>query len=200
MTLEWTKNAEQQFYAYELWRDTRPGIRRPAKQAGQVTSKLVHKSTSTNEPGQAGQLCTRVTDEGTGIGMAGFPAPPLEPSTTYYYRVFTVGISGESAGSNEVMVTTKGLHPRLQESNALSVTAGPAGTVVELRGTSFVAGMTATFGGKPVVVTYVSATRATIVVPTFGNPAAVNVQHDVVIFDPVSQLFDVLVGGFMLTA
>jgi hypothetical protein len=228
VTVHWSKNLEQGFYAYELWRDTRPGVVRPpfvstladtpsvqhdiVKQ--QYTSKLCFKSSGPHNirdhtgsvsvlTEQAGQTVCRFTDTGCTrdnpreLGVS--TAPPLEPDTVYYYKLFVVGINDEVTPSNEVSVRTKRTRP-MWSSSPLSVVQGPAGTSVELRGTGFHTGMGVTFGGKPVTPVVASPTRATIVVPAFANPNAVSLRYDLVIFDAETGLIDVLSNGFMLTA
>jgi len=230
VTLRWTRSREQQFYAYELWRDTRPMIERPPDVSTMTdvpevlrdntkrvyTAKLAMRSAGPHSirervgtiailSEQGGQTINGFTDTGytnqnpRGLGPA--TAPPLEPNTTYYYRMFVIGLNDVFTGSNEVVVTTKSMRPLFASLNALTPTAGPSGTVCTLRGTGFVAGMPAKFGDKDIVVTVIDLTTAVFVVPTFINQVNfVGLRYDIVIQDPVTGLIDVLGNGFQLNA
>ena len=229
IVLKWSMNRDIEFYAYELWRDTAPGVERPRDVSTMTdvpsvlhdtvkrvyTSKLVMRSAGPHSirervgtiailSEQGGQTITSFVDTGFTSedprGLGPATAPPLEPGLTYYYRMFIVGLNDVVTGSNEVYATTLPQRPLFAKSLSLDKTAGPAGTVVTITGTNFPTGMLGKFGDKPVAITVVNTTTATFVVPTFTNPNFVGLRYDIVIQDPNTKLIDVLGNGFMLTA
>jgi hypothetical protein len=137
---------------------------------------------------QAGQLVTTFTDVGskepwpsTAPNQGAMMAPPIEPNTTYYYRMFIVSLNYEVVGSNVVFAHTLPLRAMLSESAPLTPLSAYAGDVITLAGLRFATGMTITIGGVPCPVTIASPTSATVVMPTFLNPLAVGVAYDVVL-------------------
>lgn len=230
VTLSWTRNRDNSFYAYELWRDTRPNIERPSdvqlvtdvpavlhdSVKRPYTAKLVFRSTGPHSSRagvgtiailseQGGQTVVGFTDTGFTVenpnGLGPATAPPLEPDTVYYYKLFVINLNDEVVGSNEVTVKTLLQRPLFSSSNPepAAPTSGPAGTVVTLRGTGFTANMKCTVGGKVVTPTFVNSTTVTIVIPAFANPNALNLRHDIVIEHETNGLIDVLANGFLLT-
>ena len=221
--LRWKRNTNLRFHAYELWRDTQPNVERPSVisadanrlQRDQIkqpyTSCLVFRSLSSNassgnvgwaaSSAQSGQLITTYVDSAAPAGSSdgGTPAPPLEPSTTYYYRLFIISLNNEVYGSNVVGLKTKSMRALLSAPPlAVAPAVGPAGTEVTFKGTNFHTGMTITLGGKPVTLTVVDAQTATGQVPTFYNPAAADSLYDVVLTSS-NGLRDVLLQGFKYT-
>jgi hypothetical protein len=231
VTVRWTRNKDVGFYAYELWRDTRPNIERPhavhsitdpAQLLRQSvrrpsTARLCMRSVGPNTINDrahaaglmflsedAGQIVTEFVDVGYSSDAANEfgpdSAPPLEPLTTYYYRLFVISANNEVVGSNEIVVTTLTMRALLATTSPLSVTSGPAGTAVTITGSGFHAGMTVTLGGKPVgSLVVASATSASFTVPAFVNSQALNISHDLVVTSETG-LVDVMANAFRLTA
>lgn len=235
--LSWERPRDSQFYALELWRDTRPGIERPVSFAHSITdamavqrlterraytARLCFRTTApasgTNRvatvrnparddgalPGR-GQLVSSFVDVGytTMGGTEAFgpdTAPPLEPVTTYYYKLFAVSNTGEVSESREVTATTLAARARFDKDAPFDVLSGPAGTLVTAAGVNFHAGMTLTIGGKAVgSLTVVSATSITFTVPTFLNDASKDILHDVVLTSSTG-LLDVITNGFTVSS
>jgi len=228
VTLQWTRNRDLGFYSMELWRDTRPNIRRPelvstvdgvpSLQREYVklpfTPKLCFRSAGPNSSWshiggivalseESGQTVIAFTDTGykgddpRALGPA--TAPPLEPATTYYYRLFAISLNNEVIASNEVVVTTKAMRALITK-NGLAPVLGPSGTACTLTGSNFDAATRVTVSGKTVDnLLLVSPTQLTFNIPTFANPSAIGLQHDVVVTSG-NGLIDVLGNGFKLTA
>jgi len=237
VTLRWKRNHDLQFYSFELWRDTVPVIDRPkglqlitdapnllrSNVKLPFTAKLVYRSygphTNKDRIGfatfieSAGQLITEFTDVGadgaTGPIEGTLSAPPLEPSTTYYYRMFVQSLNYEITGSNTIAVTTLPLRALLSSIQVppLSPTTGTAGTLVTVKGVRFT-GLnvgsppgSVTLGGKPVVnLTIVNDSTLTFQVPTFYNPNAVVGSMDLVVTSPNTGLIDVYAQAFRYRA
>lgn len=155
---------------------------------------------------QAGQLITDFVDIGTGDlppsgarQVAGADtAPPIEPETTYYYRLYIITLNYEVAGSNVISAKTRTLRALMDPftgSGPLVPSSGAAGDIIALKGQRFHTGMTLTVGGKPVTLTILDTENATFPAPTFSNPAAANTLYDVVLTS-TNGLKDVFAQGF----
>ncbi len=230
ITLRWTRNRDMQFYAYELWRDTRPNVQRPDNVIlvtdvptvehdnlkKQYTSVLAMRSAGPHSIAervgtiailseQGGQTLNAFTDTGYSAsdprGLGPATAPPLEPGATYYYKMFVVGLNDTITPSNEVCVTTKPQRPAFASTNSILPTSGAMGSTVTITGTGFVSGMIVTLNGKVCTGLVInSPTSASFVVPTFTNRNILNLRCTVVIQDPNTGLIDVLANGYMITS
>lgn len=204
LSLSWKRSRSYNFYSVELWRDTREDVRRGFTQPRRIaarnegepartTSKLVFQSYSSfhgvewwgTTIDEHGQLTTRVIDGANSDDSRGtVQPPPLEPESTYYYRLYFTDRNGEVVDSVAIRATTKPLRARLDETAPLDVTTGTVagGTAVTLTGIRFHEGMEVFLGDKPVVdLTIVSATEATFETPSYSNPAMVGRSVDLVV-------------------
>lgn len=81
ITLSWTKNNDDIFKAYSLYRSEKSPVDTSSRRVAYITDRDVISFTDTG----------------------------LEPGRIYYYRVYVVDINGDSNGSEEIAVTTTGL-------------------------------------------------------------------------------------------
>jgi hypothetical protein len=153
--LRWSRNRDEGFVRYELWRDTRPEVERSSAgmmDSTNVGSGQIAEVTPYSKPSTARQILVAYgrnvidlfTDRmGSNVtfvdgliydrnyGSAQVLGEPLEPGTAYYYRLYAVTVDGEMTHSEVKRVTTKArraLFARtngLLSSSALDVKTGP---------------------------------------------------------------------------
>lgn len=201
----WQRNKEYTFYSYELWMDSKPQVERdreggiifhstpnafltqsdtyrdPARRV--TSSTLVFRSFGGNSNSSRSSFSTFVEEFGQLIRS--FAVSNLESSTTYYFRLYVVGINYTVVGSNVVCATTKPLRCRFiseqpppNNPNAatgvfLNKKRGPAGTVVTVtfdpaKG-AFTASHVLKLGEKTLTPTILGPYEATFPVPQFEN-------------------------------
>jgi len=208
--VRWKRPRDYDFYALEVWRDTKEDVRRTrtgifarnptaisrGEQFAPTTSKLVFQTFGANSNfdtvgfatflEEFGQLITSFIDGGDNVDVAAtVGGGPLEPETTYYYRVYVVDLNYEIIDSNTVRATTKRLRARADLQTPVTPALGPlaGGTLVTLKGERFHEGMRVRLGDKFVTgLTIVSPTEATFLTPQFQNDRLVNRSLDLVIF------------------
>jgi fibronectin type 3 domain-containing protein len=90
VTLSWSQSAESDFASYKIYRDN---------VAPQTGKQAVNESDT---------LVATITDK----FQTSFTDTGLNPTTTYYYKVYTYNTSGLSAWSNEVSATTLNVPPQ----------------------------------------------------------------------------------------
>lgn len=206
--LRWKRPRDYDFYAVEVWRDTKEDVRRSrsgtlarnptalTREAQAVTtSKLVFQTFGANSNFDSvsfatfleefGQLITSFIDgvDSTTI-RSGVKALPLEPETSYYYRLYIVDLNYEIVDSQTIRATTKRMRARADETTPLDVVQGPlgGGTAVTMTGTRFHDGMQVKLGDKLVNnLAVVNPTTATFTSPEYINDQIVNSQLDLVI-------------------
>lgn len=188
--------------------DTDFGQRNAAKRM--TTSTLVFRSFGSNSNASQSSFATFVEEFGQLIRS--FSVGGLESQTTYYFRLYIVNINYVATSSNVVRGMTKPLRARFisqffDPNNPLapvgqfiSVTTGPAGTVVTLQldttKGAFTTLHTLKFSEKPVVPTITNGGYTlTATVPAFQNIG----PKDLAIVSPTG-LVDVRNQGFLLTA
>lgn len=192
--LRWRQNREDWFSHFELWRDTVGSVERnSAGKLGETSTGLVPASVG-NLEGTSVQVLGRtsassfpdafnisISQGNACVDGADSNAPPVEPDSVYYYRLYAVTINGDALPSNVVKVQTKGMRAKLATEWA-DVKKGLGGVVVTLTGTNFHSGMSVSIGGKLVSdLSVLSATSATFVSPAFSNPDTVGRTLDVVV-------------------
>jgi len=225
VTLRWDRNSDIRFYSYELWRDTVPDVQRQdtyyrsnyhtsellrLQFKHPSTSKLVYRSygpyssrDASSYMYQAGQLATTFVDVGSGDQAGQAPdsvimAPPLEPDTVYYWRLYIIGMNYEVVPSNVVSAKTKSLRALFAITTPITPILGLAGSTFTVKGERFDSTVGLTLGGKTIVPTVLNPTTMTAVVPTFNSPAAKGTRYDAVL-SSASGLKDVIVQAFQYT-
>lgn len=152
--LNWAKTSDTNFFRYEVWRDTVPGVQR-----GRGTSVFAGVCL-------ASQDVNRDAMANSGGAYGG-----LEPETTYFFRLYVYDRNGESTGSQVVSATTLPLRVRLNPVYPPTPSGGPSGTVVTLTFHPdwgvLTAAMTVQLGDKTVIPTITGPLTATFVVPLF---------------------------------
>lgn len=237
--LHFSPNKEEHFSGYELWRDIQPTVERSYVGARRDTwrgstpspwgyqPRLVTERPSTARlvagGGSFDPYDTREFEFGTyaEMGARNFKKgsvvdgphrstnEPLEPNTTYYYRLYARDINGNMLGSNVVRVTTRNSIARflrLYTPPASYVVAPTAilpiegvaagGTLVTILGTGFTEKTVVAFGAKRVPLVSVAPTVLTVLSPTFVNAAFVGQWVDVTLFSNNEAHTDTLVRGW----
>lgn len=217
--IRWQRNTEQDFYSYELWRDTQPDVQRSrqvvlfmerdidpsdlnkSKFDRPTTSKLVFRSFGPNSTRENrafsafiesfGQLVTSVIDRDyrTSDNKYG-----LEPETEYFYRLYVVNVNGDAFASNILRIKTLPLRAKFAETNPIVPTSGVAGTVVTINCTNLSEDCRVSIGGKQLinqVVTPGPVGTIVGVLPVFHTTTA----KDVVLESP-SGLFEIKMAAF----
>ena len=197
--VRWMRNRDLDFYSFELWIDSRPDVKRTrealldaeqtysangdAQMLRESTSKLVYRSTGPNTRGSASFAPTAFIG-GNGSQVTNYVADELEPDTTYYFRAYIFDLNDEAAASNVVEVRTKALRARFAENNTVLPASGVATDVITVEFDSAYGAITSghrmKMGEKELVVTVVTPTQATIVVPSFLNKGL----KDLVVLSP----------------
>jgi hypothetical protein len=229
----WQRNKNYEFYSYELWMDSRPEVQRE-REGGivspgipnaflltngdtirdgakrQTTSIMVFRSFGGNSNSSRSSFSTFVEEFGQLIRS--FAVSGLESSTTYYFRLYVIGINYDEVSSNVVRVQTKALRARFLQvypdpnfpsgptGTALNLTSGPPGTVVtvflnNIKG-AITAAHTVKLGPKVVPITIVNPYQFTFTVPAFQN---ISRPLDIAIISP-NQLVDVLPQAFTVSS
>lgn len=198
--VRWERSTEARFAFYELWRDTQANVERasPAEEGLAASSSVCvfgvraagggpSFGTSADAFSATGRLASFV-DEGPGAS-----APPLEPETEYYYRLFAFNRNGEATPSRVIRVRTKAVRAKLRrladrslDMSAVTPRTGPlaGGTSLTLLGTGFAQGVEVTLNGKTCAITLLEGTRIQCVTPGFTNTELVDKPLDLVIASP----------------
>jgi hypothetical protein len=127
-----------------------------------------------------------------------FAVGRLESNSTYYFRLYVIGVNFTAVSSNVVSATTKPLRARFHLTNYIDKTTGAPGTVVTLTFDSAKGIITADhvvkLGEKVVTLTILGNYSASFVVPTFENilgPKSLSVQSPTKLVDVRQQAFTV---------
>lgn len=205
--VNWRRIRDTDFYAMELWRDTQRDVRRthlgnttfaPTSTVERpifpTSSKLVYApnwvgSRYVNATiGTYGRTHNQVVnsyvdgieDRDDFFQEAYWEAPPPEPNTTYYYRLYVFDVNHEAVGSEVLEVQTRRMRARFPRNTdpppaetALEPTTGPmaGGTACTVRGVRFHEGMRVKVGDKLAEnLVIVSAEEATFDTPEVFNP------------------------------
>ncbi len=214
--LLWERVRDTDLSGLEIWRDTSENVQRsqlgnvtvadPASFPEPVlatTSKLVYSARGTTGDirfgrsalvaygGPYGQTANQFIDglENDAEFFQGTPLDslPLDPETTYYYRLYAFDLNGLAVGSNTVQATTKVERAKLSRDasgDALDPRIGPiaGGTPITIKGTNFHPHMRVKLGDKPVDnFVFVDTETVTAEVPQVKNPAIVQLPADLVI-------------------
>jgi hypothetical protein len=227
--LTWDPVRDTDFYGMELWRDTVDDVQR--SQLGNVTienadaryggtlpttSKLVFASVgSTTRYGRSvltqygeatGQSVNTFVDghdnsEHVRVTPVHTNAPPPDPETTYYYKLYTFDRNRIASGSNVVQARTKRLRARLSRDGSvpqIDPSMGPiaGGTPITLKGTRFHDGMRVRLGDKMVEnLVVVDSETATATTPEVLNesiislPLDLSITSDTGLVDMASEAF-----------
>jgi len=217
--VQWQRNKNVEFYSYELWMDSTPDVVREREgglvYAGQpvayqttedsrrngaqrqTSSIMVFRSFGANSNSARSTFSTFVEEMGQLIRA--FAVGELESDTTYYFRLYVIGINFQSVSSQVIAAKTKPLRARFKANDFIDKKSGPAGTVcsVTLDPTkgAFTAQHKLRIGEKTVVPTIVDPYHLTFVVPSFQNT---NRPKELVITSPTG-LVDVRSQCFQVT-
>ncbi len=191
--LTWERARDHDFYSIELWMDTQAEVVRGTTQRPS-TSKRVFDSYGGGR--NSGSSSTFLQEAGQ-TARSGF-VTGLEPSTEYFFRIFTTDLNRESMASDVVQVTTKPLRVRFAENSYVSRTSGAAGVTVTVtfdttKG-AYTSNCTFKIGGKVVTATILSAYSITFVVPSFTQlgPKDLTVTSLTGLYDVKPSAFTVL--------
>jgi len=208
--VNWQRNRTPDFYAYELWMDTRPEVQRAKEgqvfvstpfsdknEARKTTSKMIFRSFGGNSNFDLAQFATFV--EQLGQGIVSFVIGSLEPEFEYFFRLYVMDLNYEGVSSQVVSARTKPLRVKFNKIDWASTTWGPAGTSVVLKFDSrygvFTSGHKIEIGGKPVTPSAFSDYQATITIPSFFQ---LNDSKNVTVTSP-NGLIDTKLEGFKVT-
>lgn len=214
----WQRNKNVDFYSYELWMDasvdvirTREGglayagtpvaypttddTRRDGARR-ETSSQMVFRSFGANSNSSRSSFSTFVEEMGQMIRA--FCVGQLESESTYYFRLYVIGLNFNAVSSNVVKVTTKALRARFASPTYVNKTSGPAGTVVTVTLDSAKGAFTSShkfrIGEKTVTPTILSSYSISFVVPAFQNKGL----KELVITSP-NGLLDVRAQAFTVT-
>jgi len=189
----WQRNKDPAFYSYELWADTTPNVIREREgglvSAGtpisfisgqdsirdgairQTTSVMVFRSFGANAPSSRSAFSTFVEEFGQLIRA--FAVAKLESQTSYYFRLYVIGLNYQAVSSNIVGATTKPLRVRFKTFDYIDRQSGAAGDTVNItfdvtKG-AFTANHLLRVGGKLVTPVVFTASTAQFLIPTFEN-------------------------------
>lgn len=109
----WQRSSESNFSRYEMWRSTESDVNKGRPPAQATTYSTL------GQPGSRDVL-----------GATGGWFECLEPSTTYFFRLYVIDRNGEYSGSQTVQVTTKALRAKLSELAPPTPVEVQAGSVV----------------------------------------------------------------------
>lgn len=132
---------------------------------------------------------------------------PLEPDTTYYYRLYAVNTNGHATPSEVRRVQTRGMRAlfkrvgsNVKAPDAISLMGGPlaGGTEVLIKGTNFTAGTRVELNGKVCPIVDQTATTLTITTPGFVNQGFVGKLLDLVLISP-NGLKDICKSAWVYT-
>lgn len=210
----WDLIRDSDFYGMELWRDTVDDVKRSQlgnatiattetqfNQPLPTTASLVFSSIGAStrygrsvltQYGEAsGQSVNTFVDghdnrEDFQLVVADSDAPPPEPETTYYYRLYVFDRNRLAVGSNVVRARTKRLRALLARDATPIITPSSApmagGTVVTVKGSRFHEGMRLRLGDKPLgSIVIVNTETATGTVPAVFNEGILSVNIDLTV-------------------
>jgi hypothetical protein len=132
---------------------------------------------------------------------------PLEPGTTYYYRLYIRNINGEMTPSDVLRVQTRAQRALFARnangtlsSSCISPTSGTiaGGTSVTITGTGFTQGCVLKINGKVCTITSLSSTQLVVTTPGQTNASFVGRYLDVVLESP-NGLKDIVLSGWRYT-
>jgi hypothetical protein len=198
--VRWKRNKDLDFYAYELWMDSRPEVARAQhdETTRQTTSTIAFKSYGPNA-GTGSVKAANLIQE-LGQTSRGVIIKDLEPSTDYYFRLYITDLNYEGVASEVVRIQTRAARCKFHATTYASALFGAAGDVVHLYFDSTMGAFTAShrimLGEKQVTPTIISGTHATFVVPTFLRTG---VQKSLTVISP-NGLIDVKLSVFTVTA
>lgn len=191
--LTWDRMRTPDLLCFEIWRDVREDVRRQQTRRPS-TSRMVYRSQNSTaramfrtvafDMASHSNLRTEYTDGIENESGVRDRVLPLDPDTTYYYRLYAINTQGEMVDSDVIGVTTKPMRAQLADTSPLDVLYGPleGGTEITFTGSNFHEGMTIHLGDKLVTeLTIVSATEATGLSPAYNNSAMDGVSVDVVV-------------------
>lgn len=220
LRVNWQQNRNYDFYSYELWMDFRPEVIRereglinpsvpfaflpdnPSPLLGGVaretSSRMVFRSYGANSNFDTAAFATFVQELGQSIKA--FIVGKLEPSTTYYFRLYVINLNYQAVGSNIIQLTTKPLRAAFLTNNYANKLTGPAGTVVTYTLNPDMGEVTSShrflFGPKELPMTILTPYTFTIVVPTFTDKSE---KKDLTLISPTG-LIDCKKRAFLVTA
>lgn len=215
--LTWDQAKDYDFYAYELWRDTdeqnlariRASVASTPRPVDSIadrltvtTSKLVFQSFGANSNFDTVAFSAFILESGQTVQsfIDGYPPqnqptratpPPLEPETTYFYRLFVQDLNFKIVSSTTVQGTTKALRARFTPGNTNTPVSGTraGGTTVTLNGERFGLVEKVKIGDKFVDFTLVSPTVITFVTPALDADPTDDVPflYDLVLYSKDGQ-------------
>ncbi len=210
--ITWDSIKDSDFYGMELWRDTVPNVKR--SQLGNATIASTQTQFNQPLPTTASLVFASIgnstrygrsvlTQYGEAQGQSvntfvdGFDnksdfqfvvadqdAPPPEPETTYYYRLYVFDVNRLASASNVVSAKTKPLRPILSRDVSIPIltpTRAPiaGGTPITIKGERFNSRMRARLGDKQITdLVFVDTETATGTVPKVSNTDILSVQLD----------------------
>lgn len=222
--ITWDAVKDSDFYGMELWRDTVDDVQR--SQLGNVTisptetqfdqplpttASLVFASTTVSTRyGEASGVSVNTLVDGYDNRedfqsvVADADAPPPEPETTYYYRLYVFDVNRLAVGSNVIRARTKRLRALLSRDATPIITPVQApmagGTAVTVKGTRFHAGMRLRLGDKPLEnLIIVDTETVTATVPQVFNTGILSVHIDLTV-ESDTGLKDLVKDVFQYTA
>jgi hypothetical protein len=206
--VRWTKAKVADFYAYELWMDTREETlreRETSQMAGFAiggiqprgadrvsSSKLVFRAFGPSANRQTMAFSTFIETQGQLI--TSFNVGELEPETDYFFRLYVKDLNFEETCSEVVRVRTKALRSKFDRDLTALPTTKNIGQTFTVTfdadwGTFSPTTHQVTLGGKVVVPVLVSGTTYTITVPSFFQVGSGKTK-DLVVLSP-NGLLDV---------
>jgi hypothetical protein len=200
--VRWLRNSDNDFYAYELWMDTRP----------EVTNHINERAAQSIEPGYpsyyhyegarigSSQRVFRLHGTGrVGQGQREQFVSGLEPETTYYFRLFVMDAESSVASSQVVAYRTKALRTRFAQVNPASTYYGQYGDAITLNFDIKKGELTPDhhfyFGEKEVPIAIVNSFQGTVVVPAFSNVT----RAKMLMIESPNGLRDVVPTGFRVS-
>ncbi len=225
--LRWSASRDTSFSRYELWRDGVPGVERSVAGRGFATglpqTVSWSKASTSKIVSDGGGTGFSSTFDGFTFGVrAEFPSgnhvhntsfvdglnlvDPLEPETTYYYRLYLANTNGEVLPSEVIRVTTKrrrALFGRTGKSlawDAVLPLMGPlaGGTTVTIKGTNFEQGVRVYINNKECSIVSLTSTEIVITTPGQTNASFINLPLDIVLVSP-SGLKDIAIKTWKYT-
>jgi hypothetical protein len=209
--ITWDSIKDSDFYGMELWRDTVDDVQRSQlgnatisptetqfNQPLPTTASLVfasigastrHGRSVLTQYGEASGVSVNTFVDGHDnredfqLVVADSDAPPPEPETTYYYRLYVFDLNRLAIGSNVVRARTKRLRAILSRDATPIITPNQApmagGTAVTVKGERFHAGMRLRLGDKLLEnLVVVDTETATATVPAVFNIGILSVNID----------------------
>jgi len=202
--IRWIRPAEVDWARIELWRDTRPEVRREdvSKTAYMTTSRRVFAYPwAKSESASVTILPNFNYDSNAEFVPTKFLDETVEPDTRYYYKLYVVDSTGMMSSSDTILVETAPLRALLDDTAPVTPTFTTLGTLEPLTfaGTGFVAGCRFYVGEKEITnVVIVTPNQATGDLPPFYNENQTG-SKIVTVVSPEGQL-DQVPAGFELRA